>query len=462
MNNQERCAIKTLKLLNFRCFEELNINFNDHLSVFVAPNGCGKTAILDAVAIALRLFTDTIEERPTSKGFDTRDIRLVQNPLGQMEQVTPVRFEAHGCFFDRYISWSRERHSEKSSRTTITEAQSLRSLAEEISKQNKLWAQKKESSSPVFPVIAYYGTGRLWANTRISQKKSKVQALNARHRGYTDCLSSSSHYRYFFEWFGRHAYSEKSFSEVVSNPGIPNPFPIKGIDSVRSAVDIALKPVGWHRLAWDFKEDLVVASHDQYGTLPVEMLSDGIRNMIGLVADLAHRVVRLNPQLEAEAHLKTPGIVLIDEVDMHLHPQWQQHVLQSLQQAFPMVQFIVTTHSPQVLSTVAAESIFMVEQSGDGSLSVAQPMLQTQGVESGRVMSEVMRTDQIPELPIIEKLNEYYMLIQTHEYDTDSALRLRDRLVEHYGDTHPVIQEADRMISIEKFKQSLKKTDKGD
>ncbi|HPT47461.1 MAG TPA: ATP-binding protein, partial [Candidatus Rifleibacterium sp.] len=124
MNNQERCAIKTLKLLNFRCFEELNISFNDRLSVFVAPNGCGKTAILDAVAIALRLFTDTIEERPTSKGFEARDIRLVQNPLGQMEQVTPVRFEAYGCFFDRCISWSRERQSEKSSRTTITEAQS--------------------------------------------------------------------------------------------------------------------------------------------------------------------------------------------------------------------------------------------------------------------------------------------------------------------------------------------------
>lgn len=458
MNNQERCAIKTLKLLNFRCFEELNINFNEHLSVFVAPNGCGKTAILDAVAIALRLFTDTIEGRSTSKGFETKDIRLVQNPLQQMEQVPPVRFEAYGCFFDRCINWARERHSEKSLRTKTSEALALKKLAKDLVKSNLLWAQKKESIAPIFPIIAYYGTGRLWATTKIKKEKPDKQAINARYRGYADSLNPASHYKFFMEWFARNSSSWMA-SVVFDSPNMA----LQGLlDSIKRAVDIALKPAGWQKLAWNITESYSVASHPDKGTLPVDMLSDGIRNMIGLVADIAHRAARLNPHLDAEAHLKTPGIVLIDEVDMHLHPQWQQHVLQSLQQAFPMVQFIVTTHSPQVLSTVAAESIFMVEQSADGSWSIAQPMLQTQGVESGRVMSEVMRTDQIPELPIIEKLNEYYMLIQTHEYDTDSALRLRARLVEHYGDTHPVIQEADRMISIEKFKQSLKKTDKGD
>jgi predicted ATP-binding protein involved in virulence len=95
-----------------------------------------------------------------------------------------------------------------------------------------------------------------------------------------------------------------------------------------------------------------VAHHDQHGELSVALLSDGIRNMIGMVADIAFRATKLNPQFGFLAAKETPGVVLIDEVDMHLHPEWQQVVLQSLTTAFPALQFIVTTHSPQVLTTV--------------------------------------------------------------------------------------------------------------
>lgn len=459
MNQPQRCSIKSLKLFNFRCFEELNISFHDHLSVFVAPNGCGKTAILDAVAVALRLFTDTIEGRFTSKGFDTKDIRLVQNPVKQMEQVPPVRFDAFGCFFGRCIRWARERHSEKSSRTTTSEALELKKLANELVKGNLLWAQKKEPVAPVFPIIAYYGTGRLWATTKIVKEKAEKQAPNARFRGYADCLNPASHYKFFLEWFERHSRQEMAL--LAYGLSSQEQASVGSLDSIKSAVDIALSPSGWQKLSWDFKENCAVAYHPEKGTLPVETLSDGIRNMIGLVADIAHRAVRLNPELGADAHLKTPGIVLIDEVDMHLHPQWQQLVLQSLQTAFPMMQFIVTTHSPQVLSTVQAESIFMIDQAADGSWSIVQPGRQTQGVESSLVMAEVMRTDQTPALPIIDRLNEYYALIQTHRFDTDAGRDLRAQLVAHYGSDHPVIQEADRMISIERFKLTLNKPEKG-
>lgn len=97
--------------------------------------------------------------------------------------------------------------------------------------------------------------------------------------------------------------------------------------------------------------------HETMGVLPLEALSDGTRSVISMAADLAYRMVRLNPDLGARAALETPGIVLIDEVDMHLHPSWQQAVVYDVRKAFPNVQFIVTTHSPQVLSTVPAEAI---------------------------------------------------------------------------------------------------------
>jgi predicted ATP-binding protein involved in virulence len=100
-----------------------------------------------------------------------------------------------------------------------------------------------------------------------------------------------------------------------------------------------------------------------------------------MVADLAHRCVRLNPHFGAEAAVRSPGLVLIDEVDMHLHPAWQQSVLAALRRAFKNMQFIVTTHSPQVISTVPARCIRIL----DGA-AVASAPPGTQGAESSRVL----------------------------------------------------------------------------
>lgn len=86
-------------------------------------------------------------------------------------------------------------------------------------------------------------------------------------------------------------------------------------------------------------------------TLPFHLMSDGYRNLVALAADLAWRCVQLNPHHGADAPLHARGIVLIDEVDLHLHPHWQRRVIGDLRKTFPGVQFVATTHSPQVLST---------------------------------------------------------------------------------------------------------------
>lgn len=158
------------------------------------------------------------------------------------------------------------------------------------------------------------------------------------------------------------------------------------------AVNISLRPSGWKDIAYSLSREELVAHHDQHGELAVELLSDGIRNMIGMVADIAFRATKLNPQLGSDAARKTPGIVLIDEVDMHLHPSWQQVVLQGLLSAFPCMQFIVTTHSPQVLSTVPAQSIRILEQRWNEELQTYQPVvvkpeMQAQGIPSADVLA---------------------------------------------------------------------------
>ncbi|MFO7750300.1 MAG: AAA family ATPase, partial [Desulfobacteraceae bacterium] len=138
---------------------------------------------------------------------------------------------------------------------------------------------------------------------------------------------------------------EKGESAAGLTPG-------KLLQAIQKAVNAVMAPSGWINIRYSASAQEVVAEHPEHGILPVSILSDGIRNMIGLLADIAYRAVRLNPHLGENAVIRTPGMVLIDEMDMHLHPEWQQLVLQDLTRAFPGIQFIVTTHSPQVISTV--------------------------------------------------------------------------------------------------------------
>lgn len=104
---------------------------------------------------------------------------------------------------------------------------------------------------------------------------------------------------------------------------------------------------------------------------------------------------------------------MIDEVDMHLHPEWQQLILGAMTEAFPLIQFMVTTHSPQVLSTVKRENIRILAQDADGLWSADMPDEETKGVESSTAMNDVMGVNQVPPVPEAGWRNDYTALIET-------------------------------------------------
>ncbi|MGV8121826.1 MAG: AAA family ATPase [Candidatus Xenobiia bacterium LiM19] len=433
MISQKRFFMEELKLINYRCFSEVSLRFDEQLTVFVAPNGGGKTAVLDGAAVALRLFVDTMEGRANSKGFDSKDIHLVMTPVGMMEQITPVRLEASGYFLGGHIDWACERQSEMTSRTAIVKTGNLKNIAYGLLLEDKEWLRDKEwfrnkkTVAPIFPLISYYGTGRLWSSPRLKEgKKIAGTALNARHRGYTDCLSSSSHYKSFVDWFRRFSYEAKRESPM--QPESPHE-PQQVLNAIRNAVDLALAPSGWHELTWDFAEDTIVAHHKDYGRLPVDILSDGIRNMIGLVADIAHRASRLNPHLKENAAIETPGIVLIDEVDMHLHPGWQQVVIRSLLDAFPLIQFIVTTHSPQVLTTIRKENIRILARDWDDIWTASMPELSPLAHESGDALAHILGTNPRPLIAsLLEYIYKYEELARSGQLDSNEALQIKKKL----------------------------------
>lgn len=425
--------LQSLSLRDYRCFEAIDVDFHPQLTVLVASNGAGKTSILDAIAVAFGPYIGAFDEA-VGKHFEPSDIRQFQvrkTATHEMEYAPKgVRLEARGFIPDSQMdglsfdhspeTWRRALSSPTKAKTTIKDAKELIDYGKRMQE-----AVRTQGSDVLLPLIAYYGTGRLWQQKKLTAGK-KIERTS-RTVGYTDCLDPASSYKSFVEWFRYWNLNAKDL-QLKEHAHTPAFLEFTGyIDSVKGAVDACLAPSGWAGLEYSFRLDTLVAHHTQHGELPVELLSDGIRNMIGMVADIAFRATKLNGQLGAQAASQTPGIVLIDEVDMHLHPAWQQVVLQNLLTAFPAMQFIVTTHSPQVLSTVPRQNIRTIELTEDG-YRAAMPDFSPLAHESVDALAKIMGTDREPALPIQDQIRHFEQLVRDGKEASAEARELRQTL----------------------------------
>ncbi|MDC9729795.1 MAG: AAA family ATPase [Methyloprofundus sp.] len=445
--------LKSLKLTNFRCFETLNINFEDQLTVVVAENGAGKTAVLDAIAIAIGPFLRGFDTG-TDKGFKHEDARLsfrsglhipLEDANQRMEAQYPISLDASGFIDDKQIGWSRELTGKKT-QTTYGKAKNLVDYAKE--KQQKV---REGDQSVVLPIAVYYGTGRLWKTSKESRKNSSE--FHSRLYGYQNALNSDSTFKLFKNWFTDESLAEYKMivanilehKKVDANSKDTAPTLSLALEQVRNAIDQCLSISGWSTLQYDAKwSELVLRyKHDEQldSFIPVSQLSDGVKAMLALTADIAFRCVKLNPDLDSPIQ-ETEGIVLIDEVDLHLHPKWQQTVLSDLQKTFLKIQFIVTTHSPQVLSTVPSECIRIIDNG-----EVYSAPKGSKGAESSRLLKRIFNVDTRPQVDENTKLLlAYEKLVYADEWPSSEAKEKRKRLDDIYAGEEPKLTELDLYI----------------
>ena len=429
--------INKLYLDNYRCFKDFTIDFHDQLTVLVATNGKGKTAILDAIAVAFGTFVNStgLARGSVFHRSDVQKIKARETKTNEMEEVYPLVLEANGLINNEVTHWSRELHKPKGA-TTTKDTKSLIQYGQDI--RNKVVHKVDE----IIPLISYYGTGRLWGLKKITLNKKQHET--SRLSGYIDCLDPLSSYKSFESWYVDICLAELELKieEIEKNNlDISNNEFTSIRKSIQQAVNhIVEKNTGWKDIVYKKRAETIVAQNETFGELSLMQLSDRIRNMIGLVADIAYRAVKLNPHLE-NAPKQTPGIVLIDEVDMHLHPKWQQTVLTDLTKAFPNIQFIVTTHSPQVLSTVKKEQIRIL-----GENVVSTPSTHSFGEDSSVLLAELMNVSPLPPLEIVEKRKEYQRLIEDREYESPRAKELQKELIENYGENSEFIIQTEMLI----------------
>lgn len=424
--------IENIAIENFKKFEKLNVRFNPQMNVIVGSNGAGKSSVLEALAIAAGSFFLGIEGI-ASPGIKSSDVRFVAESVGSSidrNPQFPVYITCNGSVDFHSITWERSLHSETGS-TNFKNAVELKKLAHDM--QNDI---RHGDKIGILPVISYYSTGRLWAQKKEKQDRTKKRMSN-RFAGYVDCLSSSSNEKLMITWFEKMTYQQlQDGSELPELKAVENAVSTCFLDSGVSADSVK---VGYRVKSGEIE----IVYRDENGKWqkhPFHELSDGFRNTMSLVADIAYRMAVLNPQLLENVTKETPGIVIIDEIDQHLHPQWQRVILESLMRIFPKVQFIVSTHSPSVIASAKKDQLILL---GEDGCSYPE---NTFGKDSNSVLSEIMEVNPRPD-EIQNKLDEFNQMLDEEKFE--QAKLLLDELTAMLGEDNSDVVSAKVALDFE-------------
>lgn len=424
--------INRITIQNFRCFESFEAKFHKELTVIVGNNGSGKSTLLDAVSIAVGTFLAGFDGM-SSPGIAKDDALNKCYDMGSVVELQPqfpVSIGASGIVAGTSIAWKRELRSAEG-KTTVVDAKEMTAVS------TALQSQVRNGEKPLLPLISYYGTGRLWAQKR-EKKSSELMSFN-RQMGYVDCLDAASNEKMMRKWF------EKMTLQSATN-GTPTPELI----AVKSAIVQCFQGItGFDDVDVQFNLDtheldiLYRNKGSERERYPMKELSDGYKNTLSMVADIAYRMAVLNPWLLDQVLSETTGIVLIDEIDLHLHPQWQQRIIGDLRTIFPKVQFIVSTHAPLVINSVKKENLLILTDQ-----QASEPQNEIFGRDANAILNSIMGVNERPD-KIKQMFQTVYDAIDEQRYD-DAAATLR-QIEDKIGSADPELTSAQISLELERI-----------
>ena len=394
--------INKLELTNFRRFRDHVLQLSPKFNLIVGENASGKTAILEALAMLAGVVTvDSNHKIAKVRKITREQVRQKAFRQGQtlsLEPQYPSIVNVCGEYGGQSFNWgySRSEESGKSDEDTKDIALAVSSLHREVRSGKKV----------DLPIVSFYGTQRLWSESPSPSGKAGI-GLTSRLFGYKHCLDPSLSQEWLREWFRD---SELlALQKKESNPTL---------EACRSALKQCIQDCEEVYYEGTLK-NLVVRIGEQI--LPITYLSDGYRSMLSIVADIAIRCATLNPHLGEHAAIKTTGIVLIDELDLHLHPRWQRRIITDLMSAFPSIQFIATTHSPFVIRSLP-------EGKSTHLLNLDEGKESTIGDKSVEDIAEWIQGVDLPQrsgryVEMMNKAQRYFQMLES-----DSAVTNEERL----------------------------------
>lgn len=472
--------LESVHLKNFRAFKELKLDFHPNLNVIAGINGAGKTTILDICSIFMSHIISQIE-----KGTSQRAIKINELDIFNKSNETSASAKFKDDFIkndvNNFIVLNQTRIGFGKSKNNEIDA--LKKYAQFI--QENILALEEDYNIPLF---AYYKINRVVLDIPLRvRNKHSFTLLNA----YEGSLNGDTSFRLLFEWLreqedyeneyksddvdknyyisrireiekqiegwknntshftvGSNIYekSEEIESIIDSLNNLKDTLNMRlkmqdkrlyketkrNLDFVKEALQVFVPNVLDIRIR---RNPLAMVAIKNGSLIQINQLSDGEKSLLALVGDIARRLILANPSLENP--LYGEGIVLIDEIELHLHPKWQREVINKLQKVFPNIQFILTTHSPQVISETPRECLHILSWNNEQQQPVVFHPERSLGLDSSDVLSEIMNS-----LPINEdfkiKLDNIFQEIDEGNYD--EAETEIDNLENQFGELPGTIQ----------------------
>ncbi len=400
--------INKLQLKNFKCFDEEAFEFSPDFNVIIGDNGSGKTSLLKSLSTGISAFFSGLDG-VSGRSITRNDIRYIHFEYN-VEYQFPAIVKCYGVIDDIELEWERRKKSKTSKlHTDINIIKFVKTLQQRV----------RGGLDVDLPVLAYFPAKRIWE----LPEKLEIVSKDSRLRGYDYAILPISNYKFFTQWF--------KTMEIATLQTKKMSFQL---EAVKNAVANCIEDC--KKIFFDIANNVLVMERIDGSIMPFNRLSDGFRNMTAVVSDIAYRCVTLNPHKGKEA-LKSEGIILIDELDLHLHPYWQKKIVGDLKNTFPNIQFFVTTHSPLILSTLTnTDNVILLDKEKNRYIKnlfgrdVNDVLLNTMNIETN-----------------YEPLEKYFEFIELGKGKSQEAINLRKTIEAQMGADYHKLAKADALLT---------------
>jgi len=394
--------LKTIQLTNYRRFIDTEVTFSPRFSAIVGVNGSGKTSLLSGMADALvAAFISGVApwSHPITHEMDVRSERKTVEGLTRFEPCFPVRIRCTGeAQGNADLEWTITRKASPAFPDFDSGAHELARVLNE-----SLNEFSPENPSPMF---AYYRANRQWPVSALNtvaaatRRESRIDAFAS----WSDASKDVENMQFWIV--------AKYLQRLQSSNDSAKPFDSFSHDELAIVNGVLSSVVeGAKAFRFDMRDHALLIEWTDGSYSSFAGLSDGQRSAICLITDIVRRMCLLNPQLGAKVAELTPGVILIDELDVHLHPGWQSMMVRGLKATFPSIQFIVASHSPQVLGELEPDEIVILNDEG-----VSSPLV-SYGMDSSRVLEVIMGVKARPP-EVGAALDSLFELIERGDLET--------------------------------------------
>ncbi len=374
--------LKNITLHNFRRFEDTIYELNPQMNVFIGKNASGKTTVLEAVTVVLGAYLSSFKQYVPSRfvqNISDRDV--MRKSLQTMKNVaTTSGVPQYPCIveseiaFDGTVAECKRSLEKEGGRTKSLGKNVLREVVSEWEKAIK--AADGSDMQQIYPLILYLSSARLWNENRIGE----IDKIPSRTDAYQRCLDQKRSSQSSFEYI-------RLLGNLASEENDGKPLPAYEVimNAVRYSLQEELLP--GQQVLYSSRYGGIAVKNADGTIIDFAALSDGYRNVIKIVTDIATKMCILNPYLQGDTLKKTPGVVVIDELDLSLHPTWQRRIVRILKELFPKVQFICATHSPFIVQSLENGELIVLdgeldeEYSGQSIEDISEDIMQVPVVQ---------------------------------------------------------------------------------